>query len=193
MYQPRPLIAINRLTGERMQRPEFPESLRYSHYSEYYQAYYRYVSEMKLWDAFIARMPKVESYKRPKLRHATEKGIPVAGLRDGARRKYVNGSGVSANSRILPHRYADEGEKGKGHRREIRRKEETLWRAEAVQEMEEYQDYEGGWSLYEYDACDEYDWTDYDRLTDPREYSWDGYEWDEDEYECNYCMGPCEL
>lgn len=171
MYERRPFIAINRLTGERMQRPEFPESLRYSHYSEYYQAYYRYVSEMKLWDAFIERMPKVEPYKRPKLRHATEKGVPVAGLRDGARRKYVNGSGVSANSRILPHRYADEGDKGKGHRKEIRRKERVQWLSEWEQEQRET------------DAYDVAEWWDNTPVV----------MWDMDEYECEYCKGPCEL
>lgn len=43
--------------------------------------------------------------------------------------------GVSGNSRIVPHRYQDDGDNGKAHRREIRRKEERLWRREAEEEM----------------------------------------------------------
>ena len=35
--------------------------------------------------------------------------------------------GVIANSRIVPHRYADEGDKGKVYRRFIRRREERAW------------------------------------------------------------------
>lgn len=35
--------------------------------------------------------------------------------------------GVSANSRIVSHRYADEGDKGKWFRRLVRRREERLW------------------------------------------------------------------
>lgn len=35
--------------------------------------------------------------------------------------------GVIANSRIIPHRYADEGDKGRLFRRMIRRREERLW------------------------------------------------------------------
>ena len=41
------------------------------------------------------------------------------------------------NSRILPHRYMDELDNGRQHRREIRRKENAMWRAEAFSEMEE--------------------------------------------------------
>lgn len=39
-------------------------------------------------------------------------------------------NGVSASSRIVSHRYADEGEKGPSLRREIRRKERRFWTRE---------------------------------------------------------------
>lgn len=165
------VTAFNRLTGERMEKPRWPEYREYSHLSEWYEAYYRYVSAMKLWNAFLKAMPNEYRYNRPKLRHATEKGVPVSGLRDGARRKYVNGSGVSANSRILPHRYADEGDKGSGHRREIRRKERVQWLQEWQQEQHETEEYSAA------------NWWDVSPVV----------EWDEDEYECEYCKGPCEL
>lgn len=43
--------------------------------------------------------------------------------------------GVIGNSKIVPHRYLDEGDNGHAHRREIRRREERLWRREADEEM----------------------------------------------------------
>jgi hypothetical protein len=39
-------------------------------------------------------------------------------------------NGVMANSRILPHRYADEGDKGQRFRRTIRRLEKVAWQRE---------------------------------------------------------------
>lgn len=42
--------------------------------------------------------------------------------------------GVIGNSRIVPHRYMDEGDKGPALRREIKRREERLWRKEAEEE-----------------------------------------------------------
>ena len=99
--------AFNPLTREWMEQPKRPSMFDYSHVSEWLPAHYQYISDMKKWEAFIKELPATYVYKRPKLVHATEKGIPVSGLRDGKRRKYVNGAGVSANSRILPHRYAD--------------------------------------------------------------------------------------
>lgn len=45
--------------------------------------------------------------------------------------KRPENGGVIGNSRIIPHRYLDEGDKGKQHRREIKRREERLWRKEA--------------------------------------------------------------
>lgn len=129
--------AYNRLTGEVMYKPKRPGYLEYAHLSEYMPAYYAYLSEMKKWEAFIAKLPAEAVWERPKLRHATqnEKGVPVRYAGYSRRRKYVNGSGVSANSRILPHRYADEGEKGKGHRREIRRRERAQWLSEWQQDQ----------------------------------------------------------
>lgn len=54
--------------------------------------------------------------------------IPGTGRR---RFKWCSRStGVSANSRIMPHRYADEGDKGRTFRRLIRRRETRLWRRE---------------------------------------------------------------
>ena len=104
-------------------------------------------------------------------RHATEeeRGIPVPRAGYSRRHKYVNGSGVSANSRILPHRYADEGDKGTGHRREIRRKERVQWLQEWQQEQ------------HETDAYSAANWWDVSPVV----------EWDD--YECEYCKGPCEL
>lgn len=42
--------------------------------------------------------------------------------------------GVIANSRIVS-KWQDEGETGPAHRREIKRREERLWRREADEEM----------------------------------------------------------
>lgn len=128
-------VAFNRETRERMEKPTFPKSSEYMHNSEWYAAYYRYVSEMKVWDAFVETMPPAHQYERPKLVHATEKGIPVPGVHKYNRRKYKNGAGVSANSRVLSHHYRDEGETGRSHRREIKRKEEAVWRCEALTEL----------------------------------------------------------
>ena len=152
--------AYNRLINARMAKPQRPHYSDYPHLSEWYPAYYRYLSEMKVWTEFAESVAKVRYvYTPPKLTHATEKGIPVPRLRKSGRRKFKNGSGVSANSRVLSHRYADEGEKGKGLRREIRRKEKLMWHAEANQELTE-------------ELQDDYDWTDYMRLTDPHDYEW---------------------
>lgn len=68
------------------------------------------------------------------------KGIPIP--RSGLYRKRwsphaTRNSGVMGNSRILAHRYMDELDNGRWHRREIRRKERAAWMAEAIAEMEE--------------------------------------------------------
>lgn len=149
--------AFNRETGERMEQPKWPDHMQYAHNSEWLPAYYRYVSAMKVWDAFVEALPYDYGYKRHRLTHATEKGVPVPRTGCYGRRKYVNGSGVSANSRVLSHRYRDEGEKGKILRREIKRKERALWRSEATQEIQEYRDYECGWTLYDPEYDDMYD------------------------------------
>jgi len=130
-------VAFNRETHERMEKPEYPRLSEFDgDISLYYKATYRYVSQTKVWDAFVESLPPAIEYKRPKLVHATEKGVPVPHLRSGGRRKHKNGAGVSANSRILPHRVADDGEKGKGHRREIKRKERVQWLSEWQEELD---------------------------------------------------------
>ena len=43
--------------------------------------------------------------------------------------------GVIGNSRIVLGRYQDEGDNGKAHRREIKRREKRLWRREAEEEV----------------------------------------------------------
>lgn len=45
--------------------------------------------------------------------------------------------GVSANTRALSHRYADEGDKGKAFRRLVRRVESRLWQREAAEERDQ--------------------------------------------------------
>lgn len=39
-------------------------------------------------------------------------------------------NGLLGSSRILPHRYRDEGDKGQWFRRLVRRREERMWRRE---------------------------------------------------------------
>jgi hypothetical protein len=68
------------------------------------------------------------------------RGIPIPGTGRGGHWGKANASrnsGVMGNSRILPHRYMDELDNGRQHRREIRRKENVMWKAEAFSEMEE--------------------------------------------------------
>jgi hypothetical protein len=47
-----------------------------------------------------------------------------------SKRRRRRSHGVSGSSRIVPHRYADEGDKGPWFRRLIRRREAKLWRGE---------------------------------------------------------------
>jgi len=44
--------------------------------------------------------------------------------------KRSKNGGVIGNSRIVPHRYMDEGDNGPAHRREIKRREKRLWKKE---------------------------------------------------------------
>ena len=214
--------AFNPLTREWMEKPKRPSIFDYSHVSEWLPAHYQYISDMKKWEAFIAELPATYVYKRPKLVHATEKGVPVPHLRDGKRRKYVNGAGVSANSRILPHRYADEGEKGSGHRREIRRKERAQWLSEWQQEEREAYDaydaetvaqwfydntddvdfdvipsvYTVGETVVEWssDYYDDYGYVETYGCGDPYcDICGTGYDTYEDDDWCAHCGGPCEL
>ncbi|MFE6493395.1 hypothetical protein [Streptomyces sp. NPDC057748] len=57
--------------------------------------------------------------------------IPHTGRRRWHRRR---SRGVSASSRIIPHRYADEGDRGRWFRRLVRRREEKQWVREAREE-----------------------------------------------------------
>jgi hypothetical protein len=132
--------AFNRTTGESMQRPEFPRLLDYPHNSDWYQAYYVYLSAVKRFDAFAAECPAFPAYQRPKMVHATERGIPVP--RTGYRRWNSGANkgktGVIANSHVVSHRYMDEGDKGSSLRREIKRKERILVSQEIAEGIEEY-------------------------------------------------------
>lgn len=60
----------------------------------------------------------------------SSRGIPVPGTGVKRFRDTSRQPGVMANSRIVSGRWADEREKGKKLRREIRRKEKTLWMRE---------------------------------------------------------------
>lgn len=159
MYRTR---AFNYTTGERMDRPEFPRSSDYPHESEWYTAYYAYVSAMKVFDAFAEQCPAFPMYQRPKKIHAKEKGIPVprTGYRHWNSGANKGKTGVIANSHVVSHRYMDEGDKGSSLRREIKRKERILVSQEIAEGMEDYYA----------DSEEEYDWTDYLALTDPYDY-----------------------
>ena len=69
------------------------------------------------------------------------KGVPVAGLRGHYRhggwrgRRAGKPSGVSANERLLSHRYMDEGDNGPKHRKMIRRVSERFWRKDWSREQ----------------------------------------------------------
>lgn len=127
-----------------------------------------------------------------------DKGIPVPHTGYQRKFKYANGSGVSANSRILSHRYADEGEKGRNIRREVRRKERAQWLSEWQREQNEDAEYG-----YARDAYSAGEWFDDNPYTWDWYYGEDDYDpedyypraWDDlwDMYECAYCGGECEL
>ena len=105
---------------------------------------YNIVDPAKL-DAYYADLWANWEVVKPRMRHATaeERGEPVSGR--GRRHHYHSrkdhagrSNGVSSGSRILPHRYRDEGDKGKHHRREIRRRETLVWHAEVWEALEQY-------------------------------------------------------
>jgi hypothetical protein len=60
--------------------------------------------------------------------------IPVAGTGrsriHSKKDRAGKSNGVIGSSRLLPHRYADEGDKGPAFRRSIRRLENVQWRRE---------------------------------------------------------------
>ena len=69
------------------------------------------------------------------------KGVPVPGSgypkwRSGyTDRRAGVPSGVSANERLLNHRYRDEGDSGPAYRRQLRRVSERFWRADWADEL----------------------------------------------------------
>lgn len=96
------------------------------------QGWEDWLAHRQEWCDFWAWLSKRRFHALPE-----EKGIPVPGT--GAKRYHSKKSsgktGVSGSSRILPHRYMDEGDNGKGHRREVRRKERPLWISEVQEEL----------------------------------------------------------
>lgn len=155
----------------------------------------------KGWDAWMEYRESLYAYwdvlaKRRFHALPEDKGTPVPGTGKSRwhSRKDSGKAGVIGSSRVLPHRYMDEGDKGKAHNRRIKRVERAQWLSEAMAELQE-----------EYDA-EEYDWTDYAVLTDPYDYpSFDSYMETEELWEtanynqlpyddyCETCSGPCEL
>jgi hypothetical protein len=89
------------------------------------------------WWAELARIAKKRYHALPE-----DKGIPVPYTACRTRYKYVNGAGVSASSRVVSHRYADEGDKGKSLRREIKRVERAQWLSEWQEEQESQEVYD---------------------------------------------------
>jgi hypothetical protein len=99
-------------------------------------------NSLEEWEEWIAEYrPKMYEYwawlaKRRFHAMPEEKGVPVAGT--GVKRyhskKNRGKSGVIGGSRMLPHRYTDEGDKGKGHNRHIKRVERRMWLSEAQEE-----------------------------------------------------------
>lgn len=215
-------VAFNTLTRERMEKPVYPRLSEYDgDLSAWYKATYRHVSALKIWDAFVEACPRETTWQRPKLVHATEKGIPVphTGRSRWHSAKNSGKTGVIGSSRMLPHRYMDEGDKGKGHNRHIKRLERALWQREWIDEGYDVEDavtvaqwfydmsddtdsdlipsvYTVGETVVDWpsDYYGEYDYADmYDY--DPGPYDVADY-LDFDPYAedwCAHCGGPCEL
>lgn len=103
-----------------------------------------------------------------------DKGVPVEGT--GKYRwhsgKNSGKTGVSGNSHVVSHRYMGEGDKGPGHRREIKVKERVMVNAEIREGMEEW---DAATALFsQYSMC-----TWCDCLI-----QWDGKEWLSDGCTC---------
>lgn len=60
------------------------------------------------------------------------RSAPVPRTGRAKSRKYRHARTGTVGSKVLSHRYGDEGEKGPKHRRQIRRCEERLWRREVA-------------------------------------------------------------
>jgi len=134
-----------------------------------------FMENREAYYAFWAELAKIAKRRYHAL--PEDKGIPVPGTANRNRRKYKNGAGVSANSRVLSHHYADEGEKGQAHRREIKRKERALWLSEwQDEERDEQTAYSvTAWYAGVFGQEDAESWYDY-----------------AEDY-CETCQGPCEL
>lgn len=185
-----------------------------------YKSFSEFPETVKGWEAWQAQCAEWAVYRewqRKRRFHALpeDKGIPVPHTGYGRTYKHKNGSGVSANSRILSHRYADEGEKGALIRREVRRKERAQWLMDAAWEMEGPD--ASTVAQWFYDHSDDVDsdmipsiytvgetvipaWNDYASYDfDPGPYSvydyvdFDPYDFDDYGSYCAYCGGECEL
>lgn len=117
-----------------MQMPEFsfnhtfPDTIKgWEAWRENRTAWYEYWA----WNA------KRRFHARPE-----DKGIPVPGTGRWRWHSSKNSgkTGVIGSSRMLPHRYMDEGDKGKGHNRHIKRLERALWQREWLDEGYDVED-----------------------------------------------------
>lgn len=140
-----------------------------------YKSFSEFPETAKGWEAWVQQCKEWEAYRewhRKRRFHALpeDKGIPVEGTGKISYRKHKNGSGVSANSRILPHRYADEGEKGKLIRKQVRHRERALWLSDW---MDEGYDHEDGFSVSDWFGSAElvWDW-DYEETDNPCGDAW---------------------
>lgn len=181
--------------------------------------YHTFPDTLKGWDAWRenrAAWYEYWAWNAKRRFHALpeEKGIPVPGT--SAKRwhsgKNSGKTGVIGSSRMLPHRYMDEGDKGKGHNRHIKRLERALWQREW---LDEGYDVEDAYSASEWysrtsewweddDTDDDYgtlvaEWYDMG-CGDPdcsiceREFNITEFP-PVESYEdwCAHCGGPCEL
>lgn len=137
------------------------------------EAWEEYKNELRAWWRYVAslRYTTLPEYK----------GIPVPDTGKRNRRKHKNGPGVSAHSRVLSRRFADEGKKGKHVRRSVRQRERELWVADWLAEQNgDTEDH--NMEIPEEDTNPDEDLPDYVHISSDDLY---GY--------CEYCGGPCEL
>lgn len=136
-----------------------------------------------------------------------DKGIPVphTGRSRWHSAKDSGKTGVIGSSRMLPHRYMDEGDKGKGHNRHIKRLERSLWQREWEDESNALEDASTAseWfaslddEWWEYDDTDDYPtWVDMGCGDEQckiceREFNLNVDLYDDDF--CGHCGGPCTL
>lgn len=150
-----------------MQMPEFPLSHKFPDTLNGWDAWRE---NRAAWYAYWTWMSKRRFHALPE-----DKGVPVphTGRRHWHSRKDSGKTGVIGSSRMLPHRYMDEGDKGKDHNRHIKRLEKALWLREWV---EEQQDQEEGYSASEwfYEVPSWWEWEDETSLDDDEsDYYWE--------------------